>query len=75
MAENLPNLVANTISRSTKPGIVVHTYNISTLEGEARGPQVGGQPRIQSKMMSQINKIFKRRLIHLEQGKFKEMYT
>jgi hypothetical protein len=39
-----------------KPGAVVHAYNPSTLEAEAGGPWVWGQPGLYNKIQSQKNK-------------------
>jgi hypothetical protein len=39
-----------------QPGMVVHVYNPSTLEYEAGGSKVGGQPGLHNEILSQEKK-------------------
>jgi hypothetical protein len=47
--------------KQKKPGVAAHIYDPNTQEAKAGGPQVQGQPRLQSKIQSQKKKKKKER--------------
>jgi hypothetical protein len=54
--------------KQKKPGVAAHIYDPNTQEAKAGGPQVQGQPRLQSKIQSQKKKKKERKKEERQRG-------
>jgi hypothetical protein len=51
--DSIPNTTKEKKKSRWKPGVIVHTYNPSTMRAEVKGLQVQSQPGLHHKTLSQ----------------------